>query len=477
MYQVLDVIKLLLRWLEAEAEVGCNSAGTTDGTNGGSTTFGSFLTANGGYGAIHGNNGVSGNGGTVSVSSPAVTISAFTGSSGQGGLAVSGSEAFAIQSSMGGASPLGGVVASGASVGYGCGGSGSTAAGVGNIWNGGGGGAGGYIKAYIINPTTQSIVIGAGGTSAQAFSGAPGVVVVTEYINTATGSGSTTAITASSLNGGQFAGIRNRIINGDMSVSQVNGTSSKAITAGAGLSYVLDQWAISCTGANVTAQQVAGSGVDQYALQITGAASVTGISVAQPIESYDIYDLAGKTVTLSAKLSNSLLTSVTWTALYPSVSDNFTSKTSIATGTFTVTSTPTVYSTQIVLPSNCTKGLEIMFSVGAQISGTWTITEVQVESGSTATPFERIHTVQRYLLALRFFEVLDVAVAGTTNNGQSSDSTWPFQVRKRVTPTIVAFSGSNGNVYGIGLGFTQINTQSGTPQYNAGSTANAQIIP
>ena len=166
---------------------GCNSAGTTDGTNGGSTTFGSFLTANGGYGAIHGNNGVPGNGGTVSVSSPAVTISAFTGSSGQGGLAVSGSEAFAIQSSMGGASPLGGVVASGASVGYGCGGSGGSTGGSGNIWNGGGGGAGGYIKAYIINPTTQSIVIGTGGTSAQAFSGAPGVVVVTEYINTATG--------------------------------------------------------------------------------------------------------------------------------------------------------------------------------------------------------------------------------------------------------------------------------------------------
>jgi len=102
--------------------------------------------------------------------------------------------------------------------------------------------------------------------------------------------------------------------------------------------------------------------------------------------------LASTTATLSVDLANSLLTTVTWTAYYANTTDTFGSLasptvTSIATGTFTVTSTVTRYNAQISIPSGATTGIQILFTVGAQTSGTWTIGNVQLESGSTANPY------------------------------------------------------------------------------------------
>ena len=271
-----------------------------------------------------------------------------------------------------------------------------------------------------------------------------------------------TSATIGTFNGGQQAGIRNRILNGDMKIDQVNEGASQTITAAAALAYTVDQWAASCTGANVTGQRVAGTGADQFTYKFTGAASVTNITFVQPIESFNIYDLASTTVTLSAKLANSLLTSVVWTAYYPSALDNFTSKTSIASGTFTVTTTPTVYTTQIALPSNVTNGLEIAFSVGAQTSGTWTITDVQVEAGSTATPFERLPVQDTLAKLQRYYEksysagvvpgtvttagqVAYVSSAGTTACNFYS----PYKVTKRAVPSATLYSpsaGSSGNI-------------------------------
>jgi len=50
---------------------------------------------------------------------------------------------------------------------------------------------------------------------------------------------------------------RNRLINGNFSVSQINASAAVTVTAAAALQYVIDQWYAYCTGANVTAQRVA----------------------------------------------------------------------------------------------------------------------------------------------------------------------------------------------------------------------------
>jgi len=265
----------------------------------------------------------------------------------------------------------------------------------------------------------------------------------------------------------QTGPFKNRIINGGMAVDQRNAGASQTFTAGAALAYAVDRWYGYCTGANVTGQRVAGTGADQYRYRFTGASSVTAIGFAQRIEQLNSYDLNTTTATLSVDLANSLLTSVTWTAFYANTADTFgtlasPTRTQIATGTFTVTSTVTRYSASISIPAAATTGIEIVFTVGAQTSGTWTIGDVQLEAGSSATAFERRSFGQELAFCQRYFcKSFPVDTAPAQNIGgtgavysQSHATNAPasvqvsFPVQMRTTPsTFTTFntSAANGN--------------------------------
>ena len=249
-------------------------------------------------------------------------------------------------------------------------------------------------------------------------------------------------VQVANLNGGQLAGMRNEIINGAMAVDQRNAGASQTFTAAAALAYSVDRWYGYCTGANVTGQQITGATAGQFRYRFTGAASVTAIGFGQRIEQLNSADLASTTATLSVDLANSLLTSVTWTAYYATTANAFgtlasPTRTQIATGTFTVTSTVTRYSTNISVPGAATTGIEIVFTVGAQTSGTWTIGNVQLEPGPVATPFERrsygqeLALCQRYYLSATTSATLNVL--GTTTNVSYVGN---FPVTMRANPTI-----------------------------------------
>lgn len=195
--------------------------------------------------------------------------------------------------------------------------------------------------------------------------------------------------TLANINGGQIAGVRNRLINGAMAVDQRNSGAAQVFIAGA-QAYGIDRWYVVPTGGNVTGQRVAGSGAEQYRYRITGGGGVTNIGFGQRIEKINSMDLAGSTVTLAVDLANSLLTAVTWAAYYANTDDTFGAVTLISTGSFTVNSTVTRYSTQIAVPGAATTGILVFLSVGAQTSGTWTIGNAQFELGSTSTIFERM---------------------------------------------------------------------------------------
>ena len=217
-----------------------------------------------------------------------------------------------------------------------------------------------------------------------------------------------TAAILASVNGGSIAGSRNRIINGGAAVDQRNAGAAQTFTAAAALAYSVDRWYGYCTGANVTGQQIAGATAGQFRYRFTGAASVTAIGFGHRIEQLNSADLASSTATLSVDLANSLLTTVTWSAYYATTADTFgtlasPTRTQIATGTFTVTSTVTRYSTNISVSAAATTGIEIVFTVGAQISGTWTIGNVQLEPGTVATPFERRCYGQELALCQRYY--------------------------------------------------------------------------
>ena len=254
---------------------------------------------------------------------------------------------------------------------------------------------------------------------------------------------------------------RNRLINGGMRVAQ-RGTSA-TVTAGttvptASTGYpCVDRWFVYSTGANVTAAQVAGTGGTQNRLQITGGASVTAVGVGQRIERLNSYDLVSDNATLSVDLANSLLTTVTWTASYATTADTFgtigtPTKTQIATGTFTVSSTLTRFTASFAVPAAATTGIEILFTVGAQTSGTWTIGNVQLEEGLVASTFEPREYGDLLRTCQRYFQTLTQKVFTSATDY----APFYYKVTMRTTPTIT----------GGGTGFTAEPT--GTQDTNSG---------
>jgi hypothetical protein len=208
-------------------------------------------------------------------------------------------------------------------------------------------------------------------------------------------------------NSAGYNAFKNRLINGWMQIAQraTSGTSGSAVPTTAPTYPSVDRWYAYATGATVTVAQVAGSGAIKNNLQATGAASVTAIGIGQRIEQSNCYDMAGSTATLSVNISNSLLTTVTWTANYATSADTWSAKTQIATGTFTVTSTLTNYTANISIPAAATTGIEILFTVGAQTSGTWVIGNAQLEKGNAATTFDYRSNVAEFQLCQRYCQV------------------------------------------------------------------------
>lgn len=235
--------------------------------------------------------------------------------------------------------------------------------------------------------TANSLLVG-NGTSAVTFVG-PG-----SSGNVLTSNGTSWASAAPGAAGG-LTGFRNRFINSSPALDTRNNGSSQTITAAAALAYTVDNWYAYSTGANVTGQRIAGTGVDQYNYQFTGAASVSAIGYCQRIEAANSYDLNNGNATITIRTSNSLLTSVGWQIWRATTTaDTFgtlaaPTVTSISSGTFTVTSTMADYSTTVAIPAAATTGLQVCFTVGAQTSGTWKIANSQIEAGSSATAYER----------------------------------------------------------------------------------------
>ena len=282
--------------------------------------------------------------------------------------------------------------------------------------------------------------------------------------------GSLSNVQTSALNGGPLAGTRNRVLNGGVAIDQRNAGASQTFTAAAALAYSVDRWYGYCTGANVTGQRVQGATVGQFYYRFTGAASVTAIGFGQRIEQLNSADLAGTTATLSVDLANSVLTSVTWTAYYATTADTFgtlasPTRTQIATGSFTVNSTVTRYNANISVPAAATTGIEIVFTVGAQTSGTWTIGNVQLEAGTVATPFERRSYGAELSLCQRYFAKMTATAqytgfgAAAMGNATNGNTFIKYPMTLRSSPTFAyndlvfsyggAITGVNGSYFGF----------------------------
>ena len=227
----------------------------------------------------------------------------------------------------------------------------------------------------------------------------------------------------------QLFGTRNRIINGNMVVSQRNGTSSVTPTDA---SYPIDRWTTWLSQASkLTFQQNAGAvtpptGFTYYSGITSSSAYTVGVSEVfafrQPIEGYNIADLdfgkaTAKTITISFWVRSSLtgtfgggIANSAYDRTYPF---SYTISTANTWEQKTITIAGDTSGTWLTTNGI---GMYVVFGlgVGANLSGTagaWSgnfyisatgatsvvgtsgatfyITGVQLEVGSTATPFER----------------------------------------------------------------------------------------
>jgi hypothetical protein len=325
--------------------------------------------------------------------------------------------------------------------------------------------------------------------------------------------------------------LKNRIINGDMRIDQRNAGASSTPTASI---YVVDRWnSILTQASKLTIGQNLNSvtapvGFSNYAgFQSTSAYSITSgdyFIMRQSIEGYNFADLGfgtsdAKTVTLSFWVRSSLtgtfggaFCNYAFTRSYPftytiSSANTWEQKTiTIAgdtSGTWVgstnagaaslsfglgvgATNSGTAGSWQSASFTSATGATSVVGTSGA----TFYITGVQLEIGTSATPFERRLYNQELANCQRYYEksypasspvptntVLGPIIslgtqtyAGGTGANQMLAGTVYFKVTKRATPTITIYSWTSSTVGAVSTGWTGADLAA-----NTGTIGDAQI--
>lgn len=271
-----------------------------------------------------------------------------------------------------------------------------------------------------------------------------------------------------SQNGGQLAGLRNRIINGGMQVAQrgnVALANNTQVYGGA------DRWICAIgnfTTASGTAGQIGGQPTTSFStgcLQSIQSFTSTGsgfVQFRQRIEVLNSYSLNGKTVTVSGTAYQDTGSTQSFdVALFKAnAADNFATTTVISSSTKSAANgTVTNFTATTTLGStDASNGIELVINftaVGAVTNKNFYIGDIQLEVGSVATTFEQrpygleLALCQRYTLVIpqnMFF--------GTGASRTGADKAYiliPTPVSMRATPaftytTITAYSGDSTSV-------------------------------
>lgn len=316
---------------------------------------------------------------------------------------------------------------------------------------------------------------------------------------------------------GTLGNFRNRIINGDMKISQRGASFTNIVGA-----YCIDRWV--CSNVNTAVVNITqnsdvptGSGLS-YSLRATIGTADTSIAageyslIVQHIEGYNVVDLVGVPITLSfwvrssktgihsVKLRNSsadrnyvseytINTANTWEKKSITISGGLISngtwdftngiglsvQWTLAVGaTFQTSTTNAWLNTNYLGSTNQVNCLDTVGNIFA-------ITGVQLEKGSVASEFEFRPISTEYALCQRYYEA-GIVRSQTYGPAGNTLNTCYYKVVKRVIPTLTnTFTGSNTttyyqqqpNVYGFEFGSLIANT--GFANCSGGWTASAEL--
>lgn len=276
----------------------------------------------------------------------------------------------------------------------------------------------------------------------------------------------TPVVYSTSIVNGSPMMFRNRIINGDMRIDQRAAGSVFALSAASNNSAAgygsVDRWLFDTVGSYLSAQRVSGALFGtQYAVALSGAANNNITSqLQQRIESQNCYDLAGQQVTLSFKAYGNQ--TITGNTLYtvPTAADTYTNNAFLVynLSSYTITTTPTQYSFTFTIPATANTGLNI-YAFNAPLTNGQVvyITNVQLELGPVATPFEVRPIGTELALCQRYYcKTYDVnVVPGTafgigylSNISQGGSyaqiGPWQFPVTMRSIPSIQPYNSNTG---------------------------------
>jgi hypothetical protein len=250
---------------------------------------------------------------------------------------------------------------------------------------------------------------------------------------TSTGVTVTGDITASSLNGGQFGGRRNIIINGAM---QINQRGASSVTSG----YFVDRFTLSACSASAV---LTSSTPTEFPKAISVSATSGNPIIIQKIESKSCQGLSGKTVTVSFYAKNISNATTLYASLqYAGSADNFGSTTTISEQNLGSLSGSWVrYTASWTVPSGGLNGLALNILCAGSSTFTMGVTGVQLEVGSVATPFEHRSFGEELALCQRYYEVfapIATQNGSVTLHRERLDTNYYatnfYYIQKRATP-------------------------------------------
>ena len=287
-----------------------------------------------------------------------------------------------------------------------------------------------------------------------------------------------------SINGGQLAGLRNRIINGDMRIDQRNGGAAITPT---GSTYTLDRWQLAISQASkLTVRQnlntIAPPEGFGYQFGISTAVAVPSLaagdyfSLNQNIEGYNVQDFAFGSASAS-KITLSFWARSSLTGTFSGgLGNNANNRSYVFTYSIPTANTWTKISVTIAgdtggtWTADNTTGLVVRFSLGmgstfSSTAGSWQtgsyyastgsvsvvgtlsanfyITGVQLELGPVATTFEQRPYGLELMLCQRYFQLLlNGGIGVSFTSVLLGRVTWPLSVVMRAGPTLAVFSGT-----------------------------------